>query len=162
MLPFFFSSIAQRRIIAQPARESFYHKGFKMSFNISKLAVTDTTTLQLVNPATEVKLYADEAETLPLEIVMYGKSSKQYRAALSALSRKGLARKGKPQTFETNVEDNVEILVAISKKANNFDLNGAPIDNPEAFRELYSDNSLFWIKDQVQAELENVEAFLQK
>lgn len=134
-----------------------------MSFNITTKAVANTTTLHLEDPSTGEKMYADEAQTQPLTIELFGKASKQYRTALSALSRKSLARKGKAQSFETNVEDNTEILVAISKVAKNFDMgDGVAIDNADAFRKLYSDPSLFWIKDAVQAELENVEAFLQK
>lgn len=133
-----------------------------MSFNISTKAVSDTTVLQLRDPVSDAPMFADEAETQPLTIEIFGKSSKQYRAALSALSRKSLARKNKPQSFETNIEDNTDILVAISKKANNFDMDGVAIDNAEGFKALYSNPALFWIKDQVQEELENVEAFLQK
>ena len=134
-----------------------------MAFNINTKAVSDTATLHLEDPATGEKLYADEAQKLPLEIVVYGKASKQYRSALAALSRKGMARKNKPQSFDQNVEDNVDILVAISKKANNFDMgDGLPIDNAEAFKGLYSNASLYWCKDQVQNFLESTESFLQK
>ncbi len=133
-----------------------------MSFNINSRKVAEVTRLHLVDFETGEKMYADEAKTEKLEIEVYGKASVQYKNALGALSRKNLVRRGKPQSFETNVEDNTEILVAISKAAHNFDDDGQAIDNPAAFRKLYSNPNLFWIKDQVQEVLEDTAAFLQK
>ena len=75
------------------------------TFNIKSKAINETATLHLVDPATEVALYADDAEKKPLQIVLNGKASKAYRNALSTLLRKSAARKGKA-SFEQNVEDN--------------------------------------------------------
>lgn len=129
-----------------------------MAFNITSKAVSETTFLHLRDPATDEKLF-DEAGN-KVGIHLYGKASKQYRQALSELSRKGLQRKNKPQSFETNVEDNVSILVAISKSGENFDYNGDALDTAAAFTKLYSDSTLFWLKDQVQETLEDTSAFL--
>jgi hypothetical protein len=131
-----------------------------MAFKISSKAVQPVATLHLVDPETDTKLYDDNGEAVVIEV--YGKASKQYRDALAALARKHLMRKGKPQSFDTNIEDNVEILVAISKTSNLELADGTPVTNADAFRKLYSDASLFWIKDQVQELLEDTAAFLQK
>lgn len=133
-----------------------------MSFNINKKSISESTRLHLEDPETGLKMYADDAKTQPLEISIYGKASKQYRQALSDLSRKALARKNKSQSFETNVEDNIDILVAISIEAHNFTDDDAQINTPEAFRKLYRNNNLYWIKDQVQSALESDANFLAK
>lgn len=131
-----------------------------MAFNISSKVVPDTTVLHLVDPVSDAKLYDEDGAAVTITI--YGKASKQYRDALAALNRKNIARKGKPQAFETNVEDNVEILVSISKTSNLALGDGTPVTSPSAFKALYNDPGLYWIKDQVQATLEDTAAFLQK
>ncbi len=140
------------------SRHTIYLKEINMALNLKTVAVGDTTRVHLVD-ANDEKLYDDGK---PAEIEIYGKASKQYRQALSALSRKNVLRKGKTQSFETNVEDNVDLLVAISKAAHNFDMGNGPIDSVEAFKALYSDASLFFIKDAVQAALEDNANFTQK
>lgn len=128
-----------------------------MAFNIKSKQLADTTFVHLTDPITDEKLY--DEDNAPVGIEIYGKASSQYRSALAALSRKQLARKGKAQSFETNVEDNVDILVAISKAAVNFDYEGEAINSPLVFKRLYSDATLFWIKDQIQNALEDNSAF---
>lgn len=133
-----------------------------MTFNINKKSIAESTRLHLEDPETGLKMFADDEKTKPLEISLYGKASKQYRQALSDLSRKVVARKNKVQSFETSIDDNVEILVAISIAAHNFSDDDNEINTPEAFRKLYSNPCLYWIKDQVQAALESDAAFLVK
>ncbi len=130
-----------------------------MSFNIksASTSVKDSTFLHLRHPATDEKLMDGDN---PVGINLYGKASKQYKQVLSELSRKTAMRKGKPNSFEGNVEDNVSILVAISKEGVNLDYNDVALDSPEAFRQMYSDSSLYWVRDQVQDMLEDTAAFL--
>ncbi len=129
-----------------------------MAFNITTKKVSDSTFLHLRDPATDEKLYDEDGNKVGIEL--YGKASKQYRQALSELSRKAVQRKNKSQSFETNVEDNVGILVAISKEAVNMDYNGEALDNAASFTKMYSDPTLFWVKDQVSEMLEDTAAFL--
>lgn len=130
-----------------------------MAFNITSTKVVDTTRVHLVD-ANDEKLYDDKGNKVEIEI--FGKASKQYRQALSALSRKNVLRKGKTQSFEVNIEDNVELLVAISKTSYNLEMDGVVVDTPAAFKALYSDPSLFFIKDAVQLALEDNANFTQK
>ncbi len=132
-----------------------------MTFNINAAAVTDSARLHLEDAVGD-KMYADEAKTLPLEIELKGKASKEYRAALAKLSRKDVLRKGKKQSFDVNVDDNAELLASISARAFNFTQDGEAIDNLAAFKKLYLTPGLYFIRDQVQAELDNAEAFLQR
>ena len=131
-----------------------------MAFNINTKAIGDTTKVHLTDPSTDEKLFDEAGNAVSVEI--YGKASKAYRQALSVLSRKSLQRKGKQQSFETNVEDNIDLLVTISKAAHNFEMDGAPVNSPEAFKALYNNPNLFWIKDQVQAALDDNANFTQK
>jgi hypothetical protein len=134
-----------------------------MAFNIKTKALNDRATLTLVDIETDLPLFADDAQTEPLQITLYGKASKQYKSALSKLSKKSQARKGKNATFDESVADNNELLAAISKEAFNFDMgDGVAIDTPEKFLELYSDSSLYWVRDQASAFLEETDSFLQK
>ncbi len=134
-----------------------------MSFNISKKAVSATTFLHLLDPATDEKLYDtdEQGNKVPVGINLFGKASAQYRQALSQLSKKGLLRKNKPQSFEVNVEDSTEILVAISQSSN-LNIDGVPVNDAKSFLTLYNEPTLFWVKEQVQATLEDTAAFIQK
>lgn len=131
-----------------------------MTYNIKSQAVSDTTFMHLRDPSTDEAIVDDKGNAVGIEI--YGKASAQYRRALSELSRKSLARKGKPQSFETNVEDNIALLAAISKEAVNLDYDGTPVDSPAMFIKMYSDPSLYFLKDQVGEALEDTGAFTQK
>jgi hypothetical protein len=83
-------------------------------------------------------------------------------SSIVKLFRKALQRKNKPQSFETNVEDNNSLLAMISKKAVNFDYEGKAVDSHAMFVTLYSDPELYWIKDAVQSLLDDDSAFIQK
>lgn len=130
------------------------------NFNIQSRAVAASTFLQLTDPSTDEKLVDDNGAAVGINL--FGKASKQYRAALGELSRKNMQRKGKTQSFQVNVDDNTDLLAAISDSAVNFDNGGETIVGNAGFVKLYSDPSLFWIKDQVQAALEDTAAFTQK
>lgn len=130
-----------------------------MALNIKKSGVVETTKVHLVDAEGE-KLFDEEGNAAQIEL--FGKASKQYKQALSALNRKNIERKGKPQPYSVNVEDSIEVLVAVTKAAYNFDMGDGPIDTPAKFKELYSDPTLFFIKETVQEALEDNANFTQK
>lgn len=133
-----------------------------MAFNINKLQLSDTTTLHLLDPATNAPLYADDAETQPLQIEVYGRSSSVYRKWQAEALRKSNLRKNKELTADQSREATAEFLATISKSASNFDQDGEPVNSYESFKKLYSNPSLFWIGDQVAQTLGELEAFLGK
>lgn len=138
-----------------------------MSFNIASknLLLTDTTVLHLENPATGEPLYADEAETLPLTIELYGKASKVHQKYFASLVRKAemdQKSKKKSKTAEEILADNADHFATLTKSVNNFDLDGLVLDNKEAFKKMYSDARLLWINEQVNVKLGDQESFLQK
>lgn len=131
-------------------------------FNLDSLALKDTTELQLRHPVTEELLFADKEQTEPVAISLYGTSSKQYRNAITAMQNRQLKRGKKPVSAETLREESVALLVACSDKAINLTYKGAPLDNEEAFRSLYSDPAYSWLKDQVDSALGDVSNFLEQ
>ena len=130
-----------------------------MSFEITSEEVVETTLVHLVN-ANDEKLFTEDGEAVSVEV--YGKASKQYRQALSALSRKNVLRKGKTQSFETNVEDNIDLLVAVSKTSHNLKMVGVDVTTAEQFKALYSNPKLFFIKDAIQTAIEDNANFTKK
>lgn len=127
-------------------------------FNLDSLALQDTTTLQLTHPATEELLF-DGEEVVGIEL--YGQASKQYRNAITALQNRALRRGNKQKaTVEQLREESIGLLTACSARGVNLEYNGAPLDNADAFRTLYSDPKFAWIKDQVDAALGDVSRFL--
>lgn len=132
-----------------------------MSFNIAKLALSDTTTIHLKN-ADGTYLYADEAETEKLEIEVYGRSSKQMRNYIVAAEKKKAKRGKRAATPEENQEDNAEFFAAITKSVKNFDLGKGPLTTAEDFKEMYLNPSLYFIVDQVSETLGDSEVFMQR
>lgn len=132
------------------------------TFNIKTKSMNDTATLHLVDPVTEMPLYADEAEKKPLQIKLNGRASKVYKNALSAMLKKSSNRKGK-SSFEQSVADNNGLLSEVSVEALNFDMgDGVPIKTAEQFLALYSEPSLYWVQEQVNAFLQAPESFSTK
>lgn len=133
-----------------------------MAFELNKLALRETTELLLRHPVTEEVLYADDDESLPVTIIIYGTSSKQYRNALTSMQNRQLKRGKKTASAEQMREEGIELLVACSDKVLNMTYNGKVVDNDDVFRSLYSDPAYSWVKDAVDAELGNTAAFMKE
>ena len=131
-------------------------------FNLDSLALKDTTELQLRHPVSDELLFADEAGTKPVSIVLFGTSSKQYRNAITAMQNRQLKRGKKQVSAEVLREESVSLLVACSSKALNFTYKDSAVNDDEAFRTLYSDPAYSWLKDQVDSALGDVSNFLEQ
>lgn len=136
-----------------------------MAFNLNTLALNDEATLHLTHPATDMPLYDTDAkgkedETKPVEIVLKGSASKAYANAVDAMMKAAAKRGNRPLTAQQSREQNVEFLVSLSVQANNLELDGEALDNPDAFRKLYSDSRYDWIKTQVNDFLSGNQNFL--
>ncbi len=130
-----------------------------MSFDLGTIEVVETTLVHLVD-ANDEKLFDSEGN--PVQIEIYGKGSKAYKQALTELNRKNIQRKGKQQNLSTIMEDNVELLAAVSKASYNLNVSGAPVSTLAAFKALYANPKLFFIKETVQAALDDNSNFLQR
>lgn len=134
-----------------------------MSFNIfSAGQLQDTSVLHLCNPSTEEPMYADEAETLPLEIELYGKASKQHRTWLTSAMRRSEAeqKSKKKKSADELLVENAKFFATMTKAIRNFDMDGEPLNSKEAFEKLYADPRLLWINEQVAKHLGDDGAFL--
>ena len=131
-----------------------------MAFNLSSLAVKDTTLLQLRHPETDELLWADDEQTKPVGIHIFGKSSKEYRNAFNARMNRQFKRGKQTLSAEKLQEENIEMLVACSDKAENLELDGKTFTTSEDFRSLYINPAFDWIKTQVDAGIEDVGSFL--
>lgn len=131
------------------------------TFDLSKLALSDTTLLHLQGPD-GAYLYADEAEKEPVQIEVYGRSSKQMRNYLVSAEKKKAKRGKRQPTPEESQEDNAEFFAAITKAMYNISLDGKELTTQEDFKKLYMRQDLYFIVDQVSNSLSDVEVFIQK
>lgn len=133
-----------------------------MSFDISTLALSDSTVLQLLHPVTDEKLFADAEETQPVTVTVASTASRAYRSAVSAMHNRTLKRGKKQLTAEQQKEEGISLLAAVCQNSENLSYKGNPVKSESDFHELLSDDSLSWIKQQIDACLGDTEAFIQK
>lgn len=133
-----------------------------MAFDLSTLALRDTTEYQLRHPVSDELLFADEEKTQPITAVLYGASSKQHRSAITAMQNKLIKRGKFKSSAESMREDAIDLLVACTEQFVNLTYNGAPVDNDAAIRALYTDPQYGWIKKQIEDAVEDTAAFLGK
>ncbi len=126
-----------------------------MGFNPHKKQMTfaETATLNLVDPITGIDL---EEDGKPVSITVYGKSSKQHRKAVEALLKKEekleASKKKGSALLDERRANSIEFLMAISVSTDNLvDADNNPVESAEQFKELYSDEEVSWIRDQVSA-----------
>lgn len=134
-----------------------------MTFNVKSLATAETGFVHLKHPVTDELLFDDAEMTQPVGIKVYSPGSKQYRVAITAMQNRALKRnadkRNKP-TAEDMRAEGIDLLASISIEGVNIDYDGMPLDNKEAFRELYNDASLSWIKDAVDSYVGGLENFI--
>jgi hypothetical protein len=135
-----------------------------MSFNIMSKTLQETAVLHLIDPASGEEMYADEEQTQPLEIELFGRSSKVHRTWAAAAVRKQESEKNskKRKTLEEQTADNAEFFALMTKAIRNIDMDGKLLTTKEDFKAFYSLPELGWILDQVAEKLGSVESFLQK
>lgn len=133
-----------------------------MTFDISSLAITDSTTVHLLHPATEEKLYADAEQKLPITITIASTASRQYRKAVAAMQNRRIQRGNKKETAERQKEEGIELLTACCISSDNLNYKGSAVKTEADFRALLSDDGMSWIKAQVDEALGNVELFIKQ
>jgi hypothetical protein len=134
-------------------------------FEITSKELSDTVIVDLIDPSTGGVIYADEAETKPVSIELYGRSSKQHRAWLALALRKQEANRNKKEKSKTPdelLEENAEFFATMTVGIKNMSMDGKPVATKEDFKKLYANPKLMWISEFVAEALGNVESFLQK
>lgn len=134
------------------------------NFDLSSLAFKETFALHLKHPLDGTLLYADDAQSKPIVINLYGKASKQYQRAVTAMQSRALRRQAKKTeaTPEMLQSEALSLLEACSESAENLTLNGKEVKTKEDLRALYEDPRFSWIKDQVDENLSEASNFLGK
>lgn len=136
-----------------------------MTFEISSLALSEETTVQLTHPVTDMPLFApvgkgEDPESKPVQVTVKGEASQAYRKAVDAMMKKNAKRGKREATPDEMREQSVEFLTALSVRIDNMTLDGEPVDTPDAFRKLYSDPRYDWLKTQINAAIGDTASFL--
>lgn len=123
-----------------------------MSFDISTKAVSETFDVIINDPKTGEPLIGADGQ--PCSVTVYGPGTRQFAAAKSAANNKTMKRlrtKGKADTTpEEDEAATASFLSAITVSFNAFDYKGQS-EGRDTFRALYSDRTLGFITDQVNA-----------
>ena len=132
------------------------------NFDLSSLALKETFALQLKHPVEGYPLYADKEEKKPVVINLYGKASKQYQKAVTAMQSRALRRQAKKTeaTPEMLQSEALALLEACSESAENLVLDGKPIATPADLRALYENPKFSWIREAVDEALGETSNFL--
>lgn len=131
-----------------------------MTFKIDSLKLSATTEMLLKHPVTGDVLEDDAGK--PVTFTLYGSASREYQKAVDTLLRKKKNRGGREATLTESREDSIDFLTALTAKVDNMDYDDQPLDNTEAIKAMYADESLSWIRDAVNASVASVESFLKQ
>jgi hypothetical protein len=118
--------------------------------DIRKFSVEPTARLHLRDAADEL-MYADDKQSEPIAVTLYGPGSKQYAKAQAAQQNRmidKLKRKGKTeQTAEDKIAETAEFLAACTAEFENIEYEKLK-GNALAIA-VYSDSTIGFIADQV-------------
>lgn len=118
--------------------------------DIRKYAVEPTSRLHL-RDANDNLMYADDANTLPIAVNLYGPGSKQYARAQSAQNNRmidKLKRKGKlDQTADQSAAEKAEFLADCTESWENMEYD--KLTDSALSIAVYTDVSIGFIADQV-------------
>lgn len=128
-----------------------------MAFNFNKLATKDVSTVEILDPMTELPLVDEKGSKVTVDL--HGPGSMQYRNAVNALQARALKRGRKQMTPEQLRAESIELLSsAIAGSSGNLEYNGEIVKTKEQWVEFLSDANLEWLRNQIaeaQGELEN-------
>lgn len=120
--------------------------------DITTIAAGETFDVEIMDPRTGEPLLGEDNK--PCSVTVYGPGSKPFAAARSRASNRTMKRMRQRGKIETTPEEDLaataSFLTEITKSFNNFDYK-AMENGPDAFRALYSDTTLGWLTEQVNA-----------
>ncbi len=135
-----------------------------MSFDITKLAVADTSTFQLRDAADNFIFAPAEGkgEPLPVTVTVFGPGSKEHAKAVAKRSNRNIQRLRKKGNVELSSDDiateGAEFLSSITVKFDNLEYKGLAGD--EMHKAIYADRHLGFIADQVNEHIGSWDNFL--
>jgi len=134
-------------------------------FDVKSLAIKESTVLHLKNPFTQEELYVNDKGELdpkgknPVTVTVASQGSREYRLALNAMINRENKRGKKVKSAEELRAENIELLVAICLDSDNLSYDGEPVKTDAQFRALLSDDSLGFIKTQIDETLGDISLF---
>lgn len=134
-------------------------------FDVKALAIKESTVLHLINPFTEEKLYVNDKGELdakgknPVTVTVASKGSREYRVAVNAMINRSNKRGNKKLSAEEQRAEGIELLVACCLDSENLSYDGDVVKTDAQFRALLSDDSVGFIKDQIDEALGAIELF---
>ena len=122
--------------------------------DIRKFSVEETTVVHL-RDASDALMYADDEQTLPVRVELYGPGSKPYAKAQATQNTRmldRLKRKGKvEQSADEMAEERVAFLVACTKGFENIEYD--QLQGEALYKAVYGDRTLGFIPDQLNKHL---------
>lgn len=134
-------------------------------FDVKALAIKESTVLHLTNPFTDEKLFVNDKGELdakgknPVTVTVASKGSREYRLAVNALINRGIKRGNKKLTAEQQRDEGIELLVACCLDSENLSYDGEDVKTDAQFRAMLADDSVSFIKDQIDEALGTIELF---
>jgi hypothetical protein len=137
-----------------------------MAFDImdTELVLEDTAEMVLINPKTGEEMYDKEKgpEEGKVVFTLVGQANPKYLKAVEAMRKanKRITQNGnKDATLEEGRQVSVNFLASLSVSVENMTYGGKAIDSAEQFKELYSNEKLSWIREQVNTFLTDNKSF---
>lgn len=130
-----------------------------MAFNVKSKSFKDQFVLHLADPETGAKLYDNDDKNLPVTLTLWGPSSAVYRNNLNASLNKNLKNKNVQKKAEQLREESAEFLASLVETSANLEYEGktgAQVD----FQAMFEDDSIYWIKNQVDSAIADEANFL--
>jgi hypothetical protein len=134
-------------------------------FDVKSLAIKESTVLHLKNPFTDAPLFVndkgelDELGKNPVTVTVASTGSRQYRVAVNAMINRGIKRGNKKLTAEEQKAEGIELLVACCLDSENLSYDGEPVKSDAQFRAMLADDSISFIKQQIDEALGTIELF---
>lgn len=134
-------------------------------FDVKALAIKESTTIQLKNPFTDELLFVNDKGELdplgsnPVTVTLASTASRQYRLAVNAMVNRGIKRGNKKLTAEEQKAEGIELLVACCLDSENLSYAGDPVKSDAQFRAMLADDSISFIKSQIDEALGTIDLF---
>jgi hypothetical protein len=134
-------------------------------FDVKSLAIKESTVLHLKNPFTDDFLFVNDKGELdakgknPVTVTVASKGSREYRIAVNAMINRSIKRGNKKLNAEEQKAEGIELLVACCLDSENLSYDGEPVKTDAQFRAMLNDDSIGFIKEQIDEALGTIELF---
>jgi hypothetical protein len=134
-------------------------------FDVKALAIKESTVLHLKNPFTDELLFVNDKGELdakgknPVTVTLASTGSREYRLAVNAMINRGIKRGKKQLNAEEQKAEGIELLVACCLDSENLSYDGEPVKTDAQFRAMLADDTVSFIKSQIDEALGDVTNF---